>query len=58
MLICFVILIILICILGYKVYKIDKEIKIMKADMKKFQKAEATKREIGWDSIWKIVNQR
>ena len=58
MLICLVILIILIWILGYKIYKLDKEIKIMKADIKKFKKDEATKREIGWDSIWKIVNQR
>ena len=58
MLICFVILIILICIIGYKVYKIDKEIKIMKEGIKEFKQQEATKREIGWDSIWKIVNGR
>jgi len=58
MLICLVILILLVWILGYKIYKLDKEIKIMKVDMEKFKKAESTKREIGWDSIWKIVNQR
>ena len=31
---------------------------MLKEDMKEYQKTESTKREIGWDSIWKMVNQR
>tara|TARA_B100000768_G_scaffold179180_1_gene196316 strand:- start:589 stop:765 length:177 start_codon:yes stop_codon:yes gene_type:complete len=58
MLICLIILLILIWILGYKVYKLDKQIIMLKEDMKEYQKTESTKREIGWDSIWKMVNQR
>jgi len=58
MLICFVISIILICILGYKVYKLEKQIELMKKNLQEFKQEETTKREIGWDSIWKIVNGR
>ncbi len=48
---------IILCILGYEVYKLKKEINKLKEDNKKFQQEEKTKREIGWDSIWKIVNK-
>ena len=58
MLICFIILIALICILGYKIYKLEKLIEEMQKDMDKFKKSETTKREIGWDSVWKIINGR
>ena len=35
----------------------QNEIDGLKKDWGKFQRSETTKREIGWDSIWKMVNR-
>lgn len=43
--------------LGWKVYQLQNEIDGLKKDWGKFQRSETTKREIGWDSIWKMVNR-
>ena len=57
MLICLIILIILISVLWYKFYKFQQQLIEMNKEMVEFKKLETTKREVGWDSIWKIVNQ-
>tara|TARA_R110000744_G_scaffold246818_4_gene363261 strand:- start:830 stop:1024 length:195 start_codon:yes stop_codon:yes gene_type:complete len=54
----FILLKISIGVIGFKIYKLENTTKIMKKNMREFQKQEEIKREIGWDSIWKIVNQK
>lgn len=44
--------------IGYRIYKIEKGFKNLKKENEEFQKLEQTKREIGWDSVWKMVNGR
>tara|TARA_R110001592_G_scaffold236741_1_gene495318 strand:+ start:7121 stop:7312 length:192 start_codon:yes stop_codon:yes gene_type:complete len=44
-------------LIGYKIYKIQNQINDLKKDNIDFKIEERTKREIGWDSIWKMVNQ-
>jgi|TARA_R110000803_G_scaffold32624_1_gene71721 Tfp pilus assembly protein PilO len=53
----FILMMVLICILGYEIYLLRKEIDELKESNLEFQQEERTKREIGWDSIWKIVNK-
>jgi len=56
-----IVIVICLCLivgyLGWKVYQLQNEIDDLKKDWVKFQRSETTKREIGWDSIWKMVNR-
>lgn len=48
---------ILLGILGWKIYQMQNTINDLKDNMIKFQRSESIKREIGWDSVWKMVNR-
>tara|TARA_R110000744_G_scaffold15080_1_gene42469 strand:- start:326 stop:508 length:183 start_codon:yes stop_codon:yes gene_type:complete len=47
----------LLGILGWKIYQMQNTINDLRDDMIKFQRSESIKREIGWDSVWKMVNR-
>jgi len=44
--------------LGFKLYKLKKEMKNLKEENEKFKREIEVKRNIGFDSIWKVVNGR
>ncbi len=44
--------------MGFKLYKLKKEMKNLKEENEKFKREIEVKRNIGFDSIWKVVNGR